>query len=137
MCAYKKVSGNISAYLISYVNDILITKKDIPNLKSLKTMLSKCFSMKDLGETIYILRIKIYRDRLHRLLRLSQNMNIGNVLKKFSIKKNPRIDFFQCLMAYIFLKRYVHGHKKREKMNRIPYDQYKIDHKFLTPMTIW
>ncbi|KAJ9566384.1 hypothetical protein OSB04_002350 [Centaurea solstitialis] len=40
--------------------------------KSVKTWLSKCFQMKDLGEAAYILGIKIYRNRSRRLIGLSQ-----------------------------------------------------------------
>ena len=42
--------------------------------------------MKDLGEALYILEMKIYRDRSKRLLGLSQSMYIDTVLKRFSMK---------------------------------------------------
>ncbi|KAK9031968.1 hypothetical protein V6N11_056253 [Hibiscus sabdariffa] len=62
-CVYKKFSGSIVSFLILYVDDILIIGNDIPTLQSIKTWLSSCFSMKDLGEASYILGVKIYRDR--------------------------------------------------------------------------
>ncbi|KAK8593567.1 hypothetical protein V6N12_045644 [Hibiscus sabdariffa] len=62
-CVYKKFSGSIVSFLILYVDDILIIGNDIPTLQSIKTWLSSCFSMKDLGEAAYILGVKIYRDR--------------------------------------------------------------------------
>ncbi|XP_024311805.1 uncharacterized protein LOC112269369, partial [Brachypodium distachyon] len=61
-CIYKKVSGSSVAFLILYVNDILLIGNDIELLKSVKGYLNKSFSMKDLGEAAYILGIKIYRD---------------------------------------------------------------------------
>ncbi|KAK9024881.1 hypothetical protein V6N11_064787 [Hibiscus sabdariffa] len=67
-CVYKKFSGSIVSFLILYVDDILIIGNDIPTLQSIKTWLSSCFSMKDLGEATYILGVKIYRDRSRRLL---------------------------------------------------------------------
>ncbi|KAK8701284.1 hypothetical protein V6N13_019674 [Hibiscus sabdariffa] len=70
-CVYKKFSGSIVSFLILYVDDILIIGNDIPTLQSVKTWLSSCFSMKDLGEAAYILGVKIYRDRSRRLLGLS------------------------------------------------------------------
>ncbi|KAK8609034.1 hypothetical protein V6N13_025341 [Hibiscus sabdariffa] len=70
-CVYKKFSGSIVSFLILYVDDILIIGNDIPTLQSIKTWLSSCFSMKDLGEAAYILGIKIYRDRSRRILGLS------------------------------------------------------------------
>ena len=61
-CIYKKVSGSSVAFLILYVDDILLIGNDIELLNSVKGYLNKCFSMKDLGEAAYILGIKIYRD---------------------------------------------------------------------------
>ena len=46
--------------------------------------------MKDLGEAVYILGMKIYRDRSKRLLELSQSMHIDTILKWFSMKNFKR-----------------------------------------------
>ena len=70
-CVYKKVSGSSVAFLILYVDDILLMGNDIEFLESLKAYLNKCFSMKDLGEAAYILGIKIYIDRSKCLIILS------------------------------------------------------------------
>ncbi|KAK9018713.1 hypothetical protein V6N11_033760 [Hibiscus sabdariffa] len=85
-CVYKKFSGSIVSFLISYVDDILIIGNDIPTLQSVKAWLSSCFSMKDLGEAAYILGVKIYRDRSRRLLGLSQSTYIDKVLKRFNME---------------------------------------------------
>ena len=53
-CIYKKVSGSSVAFLILYVDDILLIGNDIEFLDSIKGYLNKSFSMKDLGETAYI-----------------------------------------------------------------------------------
>ena len=47
---YKKVSGGSVAYIILYVDDLLLMGNDIEFLGSIKAYLNKCFSMKDLGE---------------------------------------------------------------------------------------
>ena len=79
-CVYKKVSGSSVAFLILYVDDILLMRNDIELLESIKAYLNKCFLMKDLGEAAYILGIKIYRDRSRRLIGLSQSTYLlGNV----------------------------------------------------------
>ena len=67
-CIYKKVSGSFIAFLILYVDDILLIGNDIEFLDSLKGYLNKNFSMKELGEAAYILGIKIYRDISRRLI---------------------------------------------------------------------
>ena len=46
--------------------------------------------MKDLGEISYILGIKIYRDRLKRMLGLSQSRYIYLVLKRFNMEESKR-----------------------------------------------
>ncbi|GJV67380.1 retrotransposon protein, putative, ty1-copia subclass [Tanacetum coccineum] len=69
-CVYQKASGSNVTFLILYVDDIIIMGNHIPSLQSVKDYLGKCFAMKDLRETTFILRIKIYRDRSKRLNRL-------------------------------------------------------------------
>ena len=63
------MSGSPIAFLIFYVDDILLIGNDIEFLDSIKGYLNKDLSMKDLGEVSYILGIKIYRDRSRRLIR--------------------------------------------------------------------
>ena len=53
-CIYKKVSGSSIAFLILYVDDILLIGNDIQFLDSIKGYLNKNFSMKDLGEATHI-----------------------------------------------------------------------------------
>ena len=53
-CVYKKESGSSVAFLILYVDDILLIGNNIPMLESVKTSLKNSFSMKDLGEAAYI-----------------------------------------------------------------------------------
>ena len=73
------------AFLILYVDDILLIGNDIEFLDSIKGYLNKSFLMKDLGEAAYILGIKIYRDRSRRLIGLSQSTYLDKVLKKFKM----------------------------------------------------
>ena len=42
-CVYKKVSGSSVAFLILYVDDILLMGIDIEFLESIKAYLNKCF----------------------------------------------------------------------------------------------
>ena len=68
-CIYKKVSGSSVAFLILYVDNILLIGNDIEILDSMKGYLNKSFSKQDLGEAAYTLSIKIYIDRSRRLIR--------------------------------------------------------------------
>ncbi|KAK8554175.1 hypothetical protein V6N12_031146 [Hibiscus sabdariffa] len=120
-CVYKKFSGSIVSFLVLYVNDILIIGNDIPTLQSIKTWLSNCFFMKDLGEAAYILGVKIYRDRSRRLLGLSQSTYIDKVLKRFSMEKSKR--GFLPMRHGISLSKEMcpSTPQERERMSQIPY----------------
>ena len=85
-CVYKKFSGSAKAFLILYVDDILLIGNDVNFLSEIKESLKKSFSMKDLGEAAYVLGIKIYRDRSRRLIALSQSTYIDKVLKRFNME---------------------------------------------------
>jgi hypothetical protein len=79
-CIYKKMSGSSVAFLVLYVDDILLIGNDVELLNGVKEFLNGKFSMKDLGEAAYVLGIN-YRDRSRRLLALSQSTYIDKVLK--------------------------------------------------------
>ncbi|KAK8600824.1 hypothetical protein V6N12_050672 [Hibiscus sabdariffa] len=120
-CVYKKFSGSIVSFLVLYIDDILIIGNDIPTLQSIKTWLSSCFSMKDLGEATYILGVKIYRDRSRRLLGLSQSTYIDKVLKRFSMEESKR--GFLPMRHGISLSKEMcpSTPQERERMSQIPY----------------
>nr|GEU74306.1 hypothetical protein [Tanacetum cinerariifolium] len=87
-CVYLKASGSNITFLILYVDDILIMGNSISMLQSVKTYLGKCFAMKDLGEAAYILGIKIYIDRLKRLISLCQSAYIEKILKRYCMENS-------------------------------------------------
>ena len=89
-CIYKKVSGSSIAFLILYVDDILLIGNDVQFLDSIKGYLNKSFSMKDLGEAAYILGIKIYRDRSRCLIGLSQSTHLDKILKEFKMDQSRK-----------------------------------------------
>ena len=69
---------------------ILLIENDILILTSVKRLLSKKFSMKDLEKASYILRIMVYKDRSKRMLGLSQKLYTEKVLKRFRMKNSKR-----------------------------------------------
>ncbi|KAL0453673.1 UNVERIFIED_CONTAM: Retrovirus-related Pol polyprotein from transposon TNT 1-94 [Sesamum latifolium] len=89
-CVYKKVSGSSVAFLVLYVDDILLIGNDVKMLGDTKAWLSTQFSMKDLGEASYILGIKIIRDRSKRMLGMTQTSYVQKVLKRFKMKNSKR-----------------------------------------------
>ena len=109
------------AFLVLYVDDILLIGNDVKLLESVKEYLNSQFSMKDLGEAAYILGIKIYRDRSKRLIALSQRTYLEKILKRFNMEQSkkgflpvPRgnpLSVTQCPATA----------KDREEMAAIPY----------------
>ena len=77
--------------------------------------------MKDLGDAMYILGIRIYRDRSRRLIGLCQAKYIEKILKKFNMWDSKR--------GFIPFRHGIHLSKsmspktydEREQMNKIPY----------------
>jgi hypothetical protein len=89
-CVYKKVSGSAVAFLVLYVDDILLIGNNIPFLNKVKDYFKSKFSMKDLGEAAYILGIKIYKDRTRRLIGLSQDIYLDKVVKRFHMENSKK-----------------------------------------------
>ncbi|KAJ9552655.1 hypothetical protein OSB04_016700 [Centaurea solstitialis] len=89
-CVYTKFSGSVVTFLVLYVDDILLIGNDVPTLQNVKTWLSKCFQINDLGEAAYILGIKIYINRSRRLIGLSQGTYIDKILKRFRMDESKK-----------------------------------------------
>ncbi|CAL2255843.1 unnamed protein product [Prunus armeniaca] len=82
-CIYLKKCGSRFIFLVLYVDDILLATNDHNLLKDTKEVLSNNFGMKDLGQAVLVLGIKIQRDRARGLLGLSQKTYIERILKRF------------------------------------------------------
>ncbi|GJZ25227.1 retrotransposon protein, putative, ty1-copia subclass [Tanacetum coccineum] len=85
-CVYLKASGSSVAFLVLYVDDILLMGNNVTMLQEVKSWLCKYFPMKELGEASYILGIKIIHDRSKRLIALSQSAYLEKTLKKFRME---------------------------------------------------
>ena len=76
-CIYHKVSGSKICYLVLYMDDMLLDINDLGTLYKVKQFLFKNFDMKDMGETSYVIGIKIHRERSQGILGLSQETYIN------------------------------------------------------------
>ena len=105
-CIYQKVSGSKICFLILYVDDILLAINDKGLMHEVKQFLSNQFDMKDMGDTSYVIVIKILRDGHNGILGLSQETHINIVLERFRMKncslsvapivKGDRFNLNQC-----------------------------------------
>jgi Reverse transcriptase (RNA-dependent DNA polymerase) len=103
------------------VNDILLIGNDILMLDSVKSSLSRVFSMKDLSETTYILGIRIFCERSKRLIGLSQSTYIGKVLERFNMQDSKR-DFLSMSHGISLSEsQCTRTREQREKMRMVPY----------------
>ena len=67
-----KFRGSMFIFLMLCVNDRLLASGNEKMSLETKTFSPLNFDMKDLGEAIYVLRIKVHRDRSKRILGLSR-----------------------------------------------------------------
>ena len=75
-------------YLILYVDNMLIARKDRISIVELKERLHEKFSMKELGNARHILGMRIEQDRLRKTLRLSQQDYVREVLWIFNMENS-------------------------------------------------
>ena len=68
------------------VDDILLATNDKGLLYEVKQFLSKNFDLKDMGETSYVIGIKIHKERSRGILGLSQKTYINKILERFNMK---------------------------------------------------
>ena len=62
-CICQKVTESKICFLVLYVDDILLATNDKGLLHEVKQFISENFDMKDMGDTTYVIDIKIHRDR--------------------------------------------------------------------------
>jgi len=84
-CLYIKIQGGSNLYCLLYVDDLLIFANSVHLINNLKGKLSSKFKMKDFGNEINYLGIKIVHDRLKGVLYLDQSCYLWNVLKRFDM----------------------------------------------------
>lgn len=119
---YKKVNGSAIAFLILYVDDMLLVGNDKTFLNEIKESLKSNFSMKDVGEAAYILGIKIYRDRPRRLIGLSQSTYLDKVLKRFSMEGSKKGTLPTTHGIMLSKKHCPQTDDELDNMSEVPYD---------------
>ncbi|KAH9704344.1 hypothetical protein KPL70_011418 [Citrus sinensis] len=120
-CVYKKIQEKSVAFLILYVDDILLIGNDIGVLTTIKSWLAKQFDMKDLGEASYILGIKLLRDRKNKTLALSQAVYIDKILARFSME-NSKTGLLPFRHGITFSKdQSPKTSEEIERMRQVPY----------------
>lgn len=107
--------------LCLYVDDMLVARSNMDQIKGLKEQLAHSFSMKDLGEAKQILGMKICRNRKNKKLTLSQADYIEKVLQCFSMENVKVVS--TPLPSHLKLSKEMCPKTQEEeaKMSKIPY----------------
>ena len=72
-CVYKKIIKNKVAFLVFYVDDILLIGNEVGYLIDIKTWLATQIQMKNLGDAEFVLGIQMIREHKNKTLALSQS----------------------------------------------------------------
>ena len=71
-CMYiRQLADEFRIYMILYVDDMLIAESNQAEIGKLKWSLHDKFAMKELGQALHILRMRIERNQVTKTLRLS------------------------------------------------------------------
>ena len=81
----QKESG--SAYILVYVDDMLIAAGDLQSIKKIKGALMSAFDARDLGEASLFLGMAIERDRSNRHIKLSQSRMAAELVSKYGLQE--------------------------------------------------
>lgn len=84
-CLYVLVKNETRAYIVLYVDDLLICCSDQNTLNGIKMSLASEFKMKDLGEVKCFMGMRIKIDRELKVLTIDQHEYIDRLLKKFNM----------------------------------------------------
>ena len=81
---YKEVNGVILIIPV-YVDDFTIVGNDEPAIAEFKAQVSERYEITDLGKVRWILGMHIERDESRRLITISQEQYINNILERFGM----------------------------------------------------
>ena len=82
-CLFMHHSG---AYILIYVDDLLLIAKSLELINKLASLLSAKFAMKELGDVAWFLGCRIVRDRKKRKIWMVQDAYISTMAERFGIQ---------------------------------------------------
>ncbi|KAA0051500.1 gag/pol protein [Cucumis melo var. makuwa] len=112
----QKVINSTVAFLVLYVDDILLIGNDIGHLADIKNWLATQFQMKDLGNAQYILGIHIVQNHKNKTLAMSQTSYIDKMLSRYKMQNSKN-----GLLPYRYGIQCAKPPQEVEDMSNIPY----------------
>ena len=118
---YMKQSEKIFIILSLYVDDILLAGSSLFFVNTIKSWLSLNFEMKDIGETEFILEVKIKKNRSKNLIALSQESYIEKILQQFRMQDCKPIDTPIAKGEVLSLEMCPKTQSERDSMRKVLY----------------
>uniref|UniRef100_A0AAV1UD78 Reverse transcriptase Ty1/copia-type domain-containing protein n=1 Tax=Peronospora matthiolae TaxID=2874970 RepID=A0AAV1UD78_9STRA len=85
-CVFVRVTREEYIIIVIYVDDLMISCKTKEHIASIKNSLMEDFSIKDLGDLKYCLRIEIHRKREDGTIKMNQKAYIKRLSEKFGVE---------------------------------------------------
>jgi len=82
---YTFISNNGPAYILIYVDDVLIAAKHMDTVNLVKSILMAPFDARDMGEATLFLGITIERNRTNKTIKLGQERLAVDIVNKFNM----------------------------------------------------
>ena len=121
-CVYIKERKIVpSAFLLLYVDDMLVAGADLGVIQGIKAELESKFEMKNLGNARRILGMDIIRDRSKRELRLVQKDYIQKILKRFQADGFKPVSTPLAGHFKLSMDQRPKDDSEREELSKIPY----------------
>ena len=121
-CVYIKYRNEVVvAWLLLYVDDMLIAGPDIREIEKIKRQLNSVFEMKDLGCAKRILGIDIVRDRAFKRLWLLQSDYLARMLKKYQMNNSKGVSTPLSQQFKLSADQGPKTEQEKKEMEMIPY----------------
>ena len=121
-CVYvKKVNGKPVAYLLLYVDDMLVAGVNKQTVQEVKDDLSRAFDMKDLGGARRILGMSIIRDRARGRIWLTQSDYISRLITRFKVENIKPVSTPLGQHFKLTSSQKPKDEKEEREMQKIPY----------------
>lgn len=80
-CLYIKIKDKCKTYLLLYIDDLLISSNDNGDVENVKTLLSREFNMKDLGQICHYLGMHIIQNLREGTIEINQSSYLRSILE--------------------------------------------------------
>ena len=121
-CVYIMMkNGKAVAFLVLYVDDMLVAAGTLDEVQSIKQSLKETFEMKDMGEASKILGMDISRDRKKGNLYLKQTDYIRRVISRFRMQDSTTKSVPIGQHFKLSTDQVPKDDEEREEMKGIPY----------------